>query len=42
MENNNYTMTIEVEGSPKDIFNHITDVSKWWSKDRQGLRPLSE
>ena len=31
-----YTATIEVAKSPEDIFNHIRDVSKWWSKDFEG------
>jgi len=31
MENQNYTATIEVAKSPKDVFNHINDVSKWWA-----------
>jgi hypothetical protein len=36
VENKNYTATIEVAKSPKDVFNHINDVSKWWSKDYEG------
>src|SRR5450432_1049120 len=36
MKNQNYTATIEVAKSPKDVFNHINDVSKWWSKDFEG------
>lgn len=36
MNNRNYTGTIEVTESPKDVFDHINDVSKWWSKDFQG------
>ena len=36
MENKSYTTTIEVEKSPKDVFNAIKDVSKWWSKDYEG------
>ena len=31
MNNQNYTATIEVAKSLKDVFNHIEDVSKWWS-----------
>ena len=34
--NKNYTATIEVAKSPKDVFNHIKDVSKWWTKDFEG------
>jgi hypothetical protein len=36
MENKNYSITIEVAKSPEDVFNHINDVSKWWSKDFEG------
>jgi hypothetical protein len=36
MKNKNYMATIEVAKSPKDVFNHINDVSKWWSKDYEG------
>ncbi len=36
MTNKNYTATIEVAKSPQDVFNHIKDVSKWWSKDFEG------
>lgn len=36
MKNQNYTATIEVATSPKDVFNHINDVSNWWSKDFEG------
>jgi hypothetical protein len=36
MQNKSYTTTIEVAGSPEDVFNHIKDVSKWWSKDYEG------
>jgi Activator of Hsp90 ATPase homolog 1-like protein len=36
MESQNYTATIEVAMSPNDVFNHINDVSKWWSKDYEG------
>src|SRR5450631_3431218 len=27
-----YTATFEIVLSPKDVFSHINDVSKWWSK----------
>ncbi|GEM_PF-268167 len=30
MTGRNYTATIEVSNSPKDVFNHIIDVAKWW------------
>lgn len=36
MTNNNYTATIEVAQSPKEIFNAINAVTKWWSKDFEG------
>jgi len=36
MNNKSFTTTIEVAQSPKAVFNHITDVSKWWSKDYEG------
>ncbi len=36
MQNNNYTAIIEVAKSPEYVFNCITDVSKWWSKDFEG------
>ena len=36
MTNKNYTATIEVAKSPKDVFNCIKEVSKWWSKDFEG------
>jgi len=36
MKNQDYTATIELAASPKDIFNHINDVSKWWCKDFEG------
>ena len=31
MENKNYSATIEVAQSPEVVFNHINNVSKWWS-----------
>jgi len=36
MEMKNYTATIEVAKSAKDVFNDIKEVSKWWSKDYEG------
>ena len=36
MNDQSYSGTIEVTKSPKDVFDHINDVSKWWSKDFQG------
>jgi len=31
-----FTTTIEVSNSPQDVFNHLMEVSKWWSKDFEG------
>ncbi len=36
MKNDNYRATIEVDQAPETVFNHIKDVSKWWSKDFEG------
>src|SRR5580693_3913194 len=37
MKNPDYTVTIEVAKSPDNVFNHLTDVSKWWGfKDYYG------
>jgi len=36
MNNQNYSTTIEVECTPNVVFNHIKEVSKWWSKDFEG------
>ncbi len=36
MKNKNFTASIEVDKSPEKVFNHIKDVSKWWSKDFEG------
>ena len=36
MQTKSYTTTIEVARSPKDVFDHISEVSKWWSKDFEG------
>jgi hypothetical protein len=36
MKNQNYKATIELTNSPQDVFNHIKDVSKWWSKEFEG------
>ncbi|HWB25140.1 MAG TPA: SRPBCC domain-containing protein [Chitinophagaceae bacterium] len=36
MNNKNYTATIEVAKSPEHVFNCITEVPKWWSKDFEG------
>jgi hypothetical protein len=31
-----YTVTIEVEKSPHEVFNHVTDLSRWWPEDYEG------
>lgn len=31
-----FTATIEVAQSPKQVFDAVTDVTKWWSKDFEG------
>jgi hypothetical protein len=31
-----FTATIEVAKSPQEVFNCITDVPKWWSRDFEG------
>lgn len=36
MINNSYITTFEVGKSPEEIFDRITQVSKWWSKDYEG------
>lgn len=36
MATKSYTTTIEVAQSPKEVFNAIMDVPKWWSKDYEG------
>jgi len=36
MESKNYTATIEVAQSTKEVFNAINNVPKWWSKDFAG------
>ena len=36
MEKENFTATIEVAKSPRHVFNCITDVTNWWSKDFEG------
>ena len=36
MQNKSYSVSIEVDQSPNDVFNHINEVSKWWSKDFEG------
>lgn len=36
MENKNYSTTIEVQASSRQVFNAIGDVTNWWSKDFEG------
>jgi hypothetical protein len=36
LNSNSYTASIEVAQSPQYVFNCLSDVSKWWSKDYEG------
>jgi Activator of Hsp90 ATPase homolog 1-like protein len=36
MNDKSYTATIELGKSLQDVFDHLKDVSKWWSKDFEG------
>ena len=36
IENKGLTVTIEVSKSPQEIFNCLTEVTKWWSVDFEG------
>ena len=36
MEGKSFTASIAVAGTPLDAFNHITQVSKWWTRDFEG------
>ena len=36
MKNKSITATIEVTKSPQEVFNSLTDVTKWWSQDFEG------
>ena len=36
MKKQHYTTTVELSKSPKEVFNRISDVSKWWSNDFEG------
>jgi hypothetical protein len=36
IRNKSYSTTIEVIQSPELVFEHVSDVSKWWSKDFEG------
>lgn len=36
MNTKNFTITIELEKSSQEIFNCITNVPKWWSRDFEG------
>jgi hypothetical protein len=35
MTNNNYTATIEVAKTAREVFNHVNDVSKWWVRSAE-------
>lgn len=32
MKDNSYQITIEINSSSQDVFNHINNVSKWWTR----------
>jgi len=32
----NYTVEIEVTGSPADVFDHVIDLQKWWPEEFEG------
>jgi len=32
MINNSYTTAVEIQLSPRDVFNKLNDVSNWWAK----------
>ena len=34
--NTKYTVAIEVAKSPKDVFDHLVDLSKWWPEEFEG------
>ncbi|HVX50972.1 MAG TPA: SRPBCC domain-containing protein [Chitinophagaceae bacterium] len=36
MNNESYTATITVTATPQHVFNCLTSVSQWWSKDFEG------
>jgi hypothetical protein len=36
LNDQSYSATIEVALSPGEVFAHINDVSKWWTKDLKG------
>jgi uncharacterized protein YndB with AHSA1/START domain len=36
MKSQNYTVAIEFAKSPNDVFNHVTNLSKWWPEEFEG------
>lgn len=36
MENQNYQTNIQVTAAPAEVFDRLTEVSQWWSKDFEG------
>ena len=36
MKKTNYSVVIEVEKSPDDVFNHVINLSQWWPEEFEG------
>jgi hypothetical protein len=36
MNNKNFVITVDVDQSPKEVFNAVCSVSKWWTENIQG------
>lgn len=36
MENQDYTVTLTVDASPKEVFDHINNVTEWWTGNLEG------
>ena len=36
MKKTNYSVAIEVEKSPDDVFNHVINLSQWWPEEFEG------
>jgi hypothetical protein len=37
MNDNSFTTTLNLSQNPETVFNHINDVSKWWTKDAEEI-----